>query len=133
MKRVDKLLLVNGILTALYAVMLLFTPGQFFDMRGLEHTAAALFVTRLLGGPAQIGYAVLSIVASRRPSEETRRLVCVINAITWSSGLIILATGALTLRTTGLIYMDIAVALVFSLAFAIRVLRGAKQPALAAI
>ena len=118
MMTINTLLLINGILTASYAVILLFMPETlFFEMRAMPSDAYAIFMARLMG-PSQVGYAVLSIAASKLQNRETLRLVTIVNFITWTLGLIVLLAGKLTLETNALVWMDIAFAVIFSLAFA---------------
>ena len=93
MIKIKTLLLINAILTAVYAAMLLFMPANFFEMRGMDTNEFGLFITQLLGGPSQIGYAVLSLLASRSTNSETIRLAVIINFITWSLGLLIFLFG----------------------------------------
>ena len=123
---INTLLLINGILTALYAVILLFMPKVFFEMRGMTTDAAAIFMARLMG-PSQVGYAVLSIAASKLQHRETLRLVTIVNFITWTLGLIIFLVGKLTLEMNGVVWMDIAFAVIFSSAFAYYVFSKPKS------
>ncbi len=118
MIKINTLLRINGILTAFYAVTLLFAPGSFFEMRGMHPDASGIFVTQLLGVPSQFGYAFLSIMASRLNNPETLRLVAIVNCITWTLGLIVLVYGKMTLGMNGMLWGDISAALIFSLAFA---------------
>ena len=70
--------------------MLLLAPETFFfEMRGMHADAYAIFMARLMG-PSQVGYAVLSLAASRLQNRETLRLVAIVNFITWTLGLIVL-------------------------------------------
>jgi hypothetical protein len=118
MLTIRTLLLVNGVLTALYAVMLLFMPEKlFFELRGMHPDAYAIFMARLMG-PAQVGYAVLSIAASKLQNRETLRLVTIVSCITWTLGLIVFLVGKLTLEMNALVWADISTAVIFSLAFA---------------
>lgn len=118
MIKINTLLLINGIFTAFYAVILLFMPEKFLETHGMHTEAYGIFMIRLLGGPSQVGYAVLSIVASKLQNREILRLVAIVNFITWTSGAILFLVGKLTLEMNALIWMEIAFAIVFSLAFA---------------
>jgi hypothetical protein len=123
---INTLLLINGILTAFYAVLLLFMPATFFEMRAMPGDAIAIFMARLLA-PSQVGYAVLSIVASRLQNLETLRLVTIVNFITWTLGLIVFLVGKLTLEMNALVWVDIAFAVIFSSAFAYFVFARSKS------
>ena len=116
--KIKTLLLINGILTALYAVMLLFMPEKFLEMRGMHTDAYGMFVILLLGVPSQTGYAVLSIIASRSHNGETLRLVSIISCITWTLGLVVLLYGKMKLEMSAMVWGDIAFAMIFSIAFA---------------
>ena len=116
MIKIGTLLLVNGILTAFYAVLLLLFPEKFFEMRGMPHDAYAIFIARLMG-PSQVGYAILSILAARSNNRATMRLVALISFITWTLGGLILLLGKVTLEMNASVWMDIVFAAVFSLAF----------------
>ena len=127
MVTIHTLLLINGILTAVYAVILLFMPETFFfELRGIHTDAYAIFMARLMG-LSQIGYAVLSIAASKLQNGETVRLVTIVNFITWTLGLIVLLVGKLTLEMNALVWMDIAFAVIFSVAFAYHVFSKPKS------
>jgi len=116
--KIKTLLLINGILTALYAVMLLFMRENFLEMRGMHTDAYGMFIILLFGVPSQTGYAVLNILVSRSQNQETLQLVSTINFITWTLGLIILLYGKMKLEMSAMVWGDIAFAMIFSIAFA---------------
>jgi hypothetical protein len=95
-------------------------------MRAMPGDAIAIFMARLLA-PSQVGYAVLSIVASRLQNLETLRLVTIVNFITWTLGLIVFLVGKLTLEMNALVWVDIAFAVIFSSAFAYFVFARSKS------
>lgn len=115
--KLKTLLLINAILTAVYATMLLLIPEKFFEMRGMNTNEFGLFITRLLGGPSQIGYALLSFYASRSASSDVIRLVSRISFVTWTLGLAVFLFGKLTLSMSNMVWGDIFMAAIFALAF----------------
>jgi hypothetical protein len=124
--KINTLLLITGVLSVLYAAMLLFMPENFLEMRGAHTDEYGVFMTRVLGSSI-VGYALLGILASKLQSREALRLAAIVNAAGWAAAFIVLLMAKMTMDFNSLIWIDIAFGAIFPIAFASYIFSKAKQ------
>jgi hypothetical protein len=115
--KTNTLLLISGIASVLYAIILLAFPKFFLDLHGITTDEIGIFFLRV-AGTLCIGYAILGLFSVNVKSADGLQLACRANFGAWTTMLFVMIYAKTTLPFNSFIYMDIAFSALFSILFA---------------
>lgn len=121
----DGLLLVAGLLAAVFALAFLLAPQQMFALYGMETNAAGLWTMRLLGAAA-MGYAVLALLGTRAREPAARTAIAATQMAGWGLGSLVALGGILSGQSNQLGWVTVALWGGIAGAFAARLPRLAE-------
>lgn len=120
--KTNYLLLIAGISSAMYAIILLFFPQEFLEMHGVKTDVNGILFARTTGSLA-FGYALLGLFSGKIQSVEAIRLASITNFGAWTATFIVMMIAKTTLQFNSFIWADLAFCLLFSIAFGATILR----------
>lgn len=115
--KTNTLLIISGIASAFYAIILLAAPKFFLDMHGIATDEIGIFFLRV-AGTLCIGYAILGLLSVNVSSEDGLKLACRANFGAWATMLCVMLYAKSALPFNSFIYMDIAFSALFGILFA---------------
>ena len=112
----NTLLLIAGIASAFYAIILLVSPTFFAELHGITTDEYGLLFIRSTGALC-IGYVVLGLAGAKIKSEEGLKLAIHSNFAAWLAMFCVMLFAKFTLQFNTIIYLDLSFCALFSILF----------------
>lgn len=110
------ILTITAVLSLVYSLMLILMTANFLEMRGMEPSATAMVLTRLLGAHI-LGYAMLCWFGKDSTGAAARPILISL-LVSFALACAVIVRAMMTLKMTSMGWSDVAITGVFALIYA---------------